>query len=94
MRTKEDAQDYRYFPDPDLIAVEVSDEWDAPDRKRTIPESPISRYERYLNEYGMTAMEARLISDSFAKAELLDAAARQVKPKAAEMDYGRHFQIP
>ena len=48
-----------------------------------IPELPISRYERYLNEYGMTAMEARLISDSFAKAELLDAAAKQVKPKAA-----------
>ena len=40
-------------------------------------------YERYLNEYGMTAMEARLLSDSFEKAELLDAAAKQVKPKAA-----------
>ena len=82
MRTKEDAQDYRYFPDPDLIAVEISDEW-MKQIESEVPELPITRYERYLNEYGMTAMEARLISDSFEKAELLDAAAKQVKPKAA-----------
>ena len=82
MRTKEDAQDYRYFPDPDLIAVEIDDEW-MHKIESEIPELPISRYERYLNEYGMTAMEARLISDNFAKAELLDAAAKSVKPKAA-----------
>lgn len=82
MRTKEDAQDYRYFPDPDLIAVEIDDEW-MRQIESEIPELPISRYERYLNEYGMTAMEARLISDNFAKAELLDAAAKSVKPKAA-----------
>ena len=40
-----------------------------PDRKRDSRSCRVSRYERYLNEYGMTAMEARLISDSFAKAE-------------------------
>lgn len=84
MRTKEDAQDYRYFPDPDLIAVEIDDAWMEKIEKE-IPELPIQRYERYLNEYGMTAMEARQLTDSFAKAELLDAAARsgKVKPKAA-----------
>lgn len=82
MRSKEDAKDYRYFPDPDLIAVEISDEW-MKQIESEVPELPITRYERYLNEYGMTAMEARLISDSFEKAELLDAAAKQVKPKAA-----------
>ena len=76
MRTKEDAQDYRYFPDPDLIAVEISDEW-LHQIESEVPELPITRYERYLNEYGMTAMEARLLSDSFEKAELLDAAAKQ-----------------
>ena len=82
MRSKEDAKDYRYFPDPDLIAVEISDEW-LHQIESEVPELPITRYERYLNEYGMTAMEARLLSDSFEKAELLDAAAKQVKPKAA-----------
>ncbi len=83
MRTKEDAQDYRYFPDPDLIAVEIDDAWMAQIASE-IPELPIARYERYLNEYGMTAMEARQISDSFAKANLLDDATKlgTVKPKA------------
>ncbi len=84
MRTKEDAQDYRYFPDPDLIAVEIDDAWLERIRSE-IPELPVSRYERYLNEYGMTAMEARQLSDSFAKATMLDeaAASGRVKPKAA-----------
>ena len=84
MRTKEDAQDYRYFPDPDLIAVEIDDEW-MHQIESEIPELPITRYERYLNEYGMTAMEARQLMDSFAKATLLDeaAASGKIKPKAA-----------
>ena len=83
MRSKEDAQDYRYFPDPDLIAVEIDDAWLEKIRSE-IPELPVSRYERYLNEYGMTAMEARQLSDSFAKATMLDeaAASGKVKPKA------------
>lgn len=84
MRTKEDAQDYRYFPDPDLIAVEIDDDW-YKQIESEIPELPISRYERYLNEYGMTAMESRQLMDSYAKATLLDTAAAsgKVKPKAA-----------
>lgn len=84
MRTKEDAQDYRYFPDPDLIAVEIDDAW-MQQIESEIPELPIARYERYLNEYGLTAMEARQLSDSFAKAQLLDAVAGsgKAKPKAA-----------
>lgn len=84
MRTKEDAQDYRYFPDPDLIAVEIDDEW-MHQIESEIPELPITRYERYLNEYGMTVMEARQLMDSFAKASMLDqaAASGKIKPKAA-----------
>lgn len=84
MRTKEDAQDYRYFPDPDLIAVEIDDEW-MHQIESEIPELPITRYERYLNEYSMTAMEARQLMDSFAKASMLDQAAvsGKIKPKAA-----------
>lgn len=84
MRTKEDAQDYRYFPDPDLIAVEIDDDW-MHKIESEIPELPISRYERYLNEYGMTPMEARQLMDSFPKATMLDqaAASGKIKPKAA-----------
>lgn len=83
MRTKEDAQDYRYFPDPDLIAVEIDDAWMARIQSE-LPELPIVRYERYHQEYGMTAMEARQLTESFAKATLLDdaIALTSAKPKA------------
>lgn len=83
MRTKEDAEDYRYFPDPDLIAVEISDEWMNKIRSE-IPELPLSRYERYIQEYGMKPTEAQQVVDSFAKASLLDdTVAAGVQPKAA-----------
>ena len=71
MRTKEDAQDYRYFPDPDLIAVEIDDEW-MKQIESEIPELPQSRFDRYVNEIGLTPKEARTLSDSFEKACLVD----------------------
>ena len=73
MRTKEDAHDYRYFPDPDLIAVEIDDAW-MEEIRAGVPELPIRRYERYRQEYGMTEVEARSITESFAKANFFDTA--------------------
>ncbi len=50
MRDKEDAQDYRYFPDPDLVAIKLSDEYIENIKKKSLPELPESRkrtlYER------------------------------------------------
>ena len=71
MRTKEDSMDYRYFPDPDLVAVEISDEWLEQIRSE-IPELPQSRYNRYMEEIGLQPKEARILADSFDKACLLD----------------------
>lgn len=71
MRSKEDAQDYRYFPDPDLVAVEIDDEWMA-QICAEIPELPQSRYARYVADLGLTPKEARQLSDSFEKACLVD----------------------
>ena len=71
MRTKENAQDYRYFPDPDLLTVEIDDAW-MEEIKSEIPELPIARYERYLKDYGMSEIDARQLSDSFEKGNLLD----------------------
>ena len=84
LRSKEDAQDYRYFPDPDLIAVEIDDAWMA-QIESEIPELPIARYERYRFEYGLTDMDARQLMESVPRAALLDAAAAsgRVSPKAA-----------
>lgn len=50
MRDKEDAQDYRYFPDPDLVAINLSEEY-IENIKNNLPELPESRKERYINEY-------------------------------------------
>ena len=73
MRDKEDAQDYRYFPDPDLVAIKLSEEY-IENIKNTLPELPESRKERYLKEYELSEKDAKLItaskylSDPFEKA--------------------------
>lgn len=59
MRNKEDAQDYRYFPEPDLVAIKLSDEYIENIRK-TLPELPESRKTRYMEEYKLSEKDARL----------------------------------
>ena len=63
MRDKEDAQDYRYFPDPDLVAIKLSDEY-IENIKNTLPELPESRKQRYLEEYQLSEKDAKLITSS------------------------------
>ena len=63
MRDKEDAQDYRYFPEPDLVAIKLSEEYI--DNIRTkLPELPESRKQRYLEEYGLSEKDANIITAS------------------------------
>ena len=63
MRDKEDAQDYRYFPDPDLVAIRLSDEY-VEDIRKNLPEMPESRRDRYINQMGLTEKEANLLTAS------------------------------
>ena len=63
MRDKEDAQDYRYFPEPDLAAIKLSDEYIENIRK-TLPELPESRKTRYMEEYKLSEKDARLLTAS------------------------------
>ena len=63
MRDKENAQDYRYFPEPDLVAIKLSDEYIEEIRK-DLPELPESRKERYLNDYNLSEKDARLLTNS------------------------------
>lgn len=63
MRDKEDAQDYRYFPDPDLVAIRLSSEY-IENIRNNLPELPESRRERYLTEYILTEKEANIITAS------------------------------
>lgn len=63
MRTKEDAEDYRYFPDPDLLPVKV-DEAFIEKVRAALPELPLARSERYQKEYGLSSAEAdQLVAD-------------------------------
>lgn len=63
MRTKEEANDYRYFPDPDLLPVIISDETLAKVRA-DMPELPSVRKERFASEFGLTAYDANVLNGS------------------------------
>ena len=63
MRDKEDAQDYRYFPDPDLVAIRLSDEY-INNIKDNLPEMPESRRARYIEDFKLSEKEARLLTAS------------------------------
>ncbi len=63
MRDKEDAQDYRYFPEPDLVAIRLSDEY-INNIKDNLPEMPESRRARYIEDFKLSEKEARLLTAS------------------------------
>lgn len=81
MRTKEDAHDYRYFPEPDLIPMEISEEW-IESIKATIPELPEARRARYTSEYGLPEYDATILTSSKAMADFFDACIKlEANPK-------------
>ncbi len=73
MRDKEDAQDYRYFPDPDLVAIKLSEEY-IENIKKSLPELPESRKQRYLEEYKLSEKDANLITSSKYLSDLFEQA--------------------
>ena len=73
MRDKEDAQDYRYFPEPDLVAIKLSEEY-IENIKSTLPELPESRKKRYLEEYKLSEKDAEIITSSKYLSDLFEKA--------------------
>ena len=73
MREKENAQDYRYFPDPDLVAIKLSEEY-IENIKKNLPELPESRKERYLEEYKLSQKDAHIITSSKHLSDLFEGA--------------------
>lgn len=85
-RSKEEAHDYRYFPEPDLPRLRVAREWVNEIRAR-LPELPQAKRARYINELGLSAYDAGVLSAERAVADYFDAAvlegkAKNVSPKA------------
>jgi aspartyl-tRNA(Asn)/glutamyl-tRNA(Gln) amidotransferase subunit B len=78
MRSKEQAHDYRYFPEPDLLPLVVNEKWQ--DQIRAgLPELPEARRERMKKEYGITAGDAQTLTRSRAMADQFESAAQAAK---------------
>jgi aspartyl-tRNA(Asn)/glutamyl-tRNA(Gln) amidotransferase subunit B len=86
MRTKEDAMDYRYFPDPDLLPLAIADEWT--ERVRSaMPELPGAMRERFEREYGLAAYDAQVLTASREVAAYYESVAEQVTDKKAAANW-------
>lgn len=82
MRSKEEAHDYRYFPEPDLVALSIDDAW-VERIRQTIPELPDARKRRFIEQYGLPAYDAGVLTASKGVADFFDEAVRYADdPKA------------
>ncbi|HWG48252.1 MAG TPA: Asp-tRNA(Asn)/Glu-tRNA(Gln) amidotransferase subunit GatB [Candidatus Acidoferrales bacterium] len=78
MRSKEEAHDYRYFPEPDLLPLVVSEEWQREIRNK-LPELPDARRKRMVADYGITEYDAQVLTSTRSLAEQFEQAARAAK---------------
>ena len=82
MRSKEDAHDYRYFPDPDLLPIKITQEYvDA--IKADLPELPDARQARFMSEYGIPEYDARILTADKAKGDFYERLAKNRDAKIA-----------
>ena len=81
MRSKEEANDYRYFPDPDLLPVELDDAFVSSVRK-TLPELPDAKRLRFIDEYNVKDADAEILTVSRALADYFEAVAAATSAKA------------
>ncbi|MDD5181366.1 MAG: Asp-tRNA(Asn)/Glu-tRNA(Gln) amidotransferase subunit GatB [Gallionellaceae bacterium] len=79
MRSKEDAHDYRYFPDPDLLPLEISPQW-IDEVRATLPELPHDKQARYVNDLGLSAYDARQLTASREMADFFEAMLDALSP--------------
>jgi aspartyl-tRNA(Asn)/glutamyl-tRNA(Gln) amidotransferase subunit B len=72
MRSKEDSHDYRYFPDPDLMHLHITDEWRESIRQ-SLPELPVARAARFVEQYGLRPYDGVVLTDTRALADYYEA---------------------
>lgn len=82
MRSKEEAHDYRYFPDPDLVDMIIDQEW-IEQIKLTIPELPDARKARYIKEYQLSEYDADILTSSKDSSDFFDAVLKYTKDAKA-----------
>ena len=76
MRSKEEANDYRYFPDPDLLPLEITQEY-LEEVRKTLPELPDVRRERFIKDYALSEFDADVLTSSRAMADYFEGVAKQ-----------------
>ena len=84
MRSKEDAHDYRYFPDPDLMPLVIDEAWIARVRSE-LPELPEAMQTRFVEQYGLTPYDAAGLTSSKAMSVYFEAVANKVGPANAKL---------
>jgi aspartyl-tRNA(Asn)/glutamyl-tRNA(Gln) amidotransferase subunit B len=82
MRSKEEAHDYRYFPDPDLLPLELDPDW-VEDIRRSLPELPDEKKARFMEQYRLSSYDAGVLVAEKASADYYEAVARGRDPKLA-----------
>jgi aspartyl-tRNA(Asn)/glutamyl-tRNA(Gln) amidotransferase subunit B len=82
MRSKEEAHDYRYFPDPDLLPLELDEAWIG-GIKASLPELPDEKIARFMKDYGLTAYDAQVLTAERASADFFEQVAKGRDGKAA-----------
>jgi aspartyl-tRNA(Asn)/glutamyl-tRNA(Gln) amidotransferase subunit B len=82
MRSKEDAHDYRYFPDPDLLPLVIEKKW-IEEIRATLPELPDAKKKRFTSDYGLTPYDARVISGDSDTSAYFETVAKGRDPKMA-----------
>jgi aspartyl-tRNA(Asn)/glutamyl-tRNA(Gln) amidotransferase subunit B len=75
MRSKEEAHDYRYFPDPDLLPLEIEEAW-IEGIRRSLPELPDDKRHRFMSQYGLSAYDAGVLISEQARADFFEQAAK------------------
>ena len=88
MRSKEEAHDYRYFPDPDLLPLEISPQW-IEEVRATLPELPQAKQARYVGELGLSAYDANILTASREMADFFEAVLTSLTPSPVEAPSGR-----
>lgn len=82
MRSKEEAHDYRYFPDPDLLPLEFSTQWIS-EIKETLPELPDQKKHRFMTDYGLSLYDCGVLITERIRADFFEKVARGRDPKLA-----------
>ncbi len=86
MRGKEEAHDYRYFPDPDLVPVAIGEDW-VEDVRRGLPELPLEKRERFVRDYGIPPYDAGVLTASRALADYYEEVVRLCRQSKAASNW-------